>query len=433
MKCIFITLTILCLISGYAFFTGQAENGSQDKASVEDTFTLNVYGNADLNEVIDQADIDYVSEIINGTAKKTHLADANNDGNIDKADIIFIESIITGEEPNITIIDCNNRTITIKKPVKRIITTCPTAARTISHLDAAKNIVGVDDRTVSNAKKLIFVQAYPELSKLPTIGMWSDPSQETILSLAPDVIFAWDFSGNSESADLLQENTNIPVVCINPDTGSGYNAPGGPYEAWSTAGYIIDKRERAKELIDYCRNEFSLITEITSEISEKDKPEVYLDFVSRGATDISWAAIKFDTLELAGGINVASELDPTSSWGSVQISKEQLIKWNPEIILLHGFQNPKLSKEKIMSDSVLQTITAVKNCRIYYIRDGWMGSDPTTGLAETFYMARIFHPEEFSDIDITSKYNEVLKSFYRADGLYSWLLKESGLYHTWNN
>lgn len=50
-------------------------------------FTLKIYGNANLDDAIDQRDIVYVEGIINGTLEYNDLADANNDGNIGREDI----------------------------------------------------------------------------------------------------------------------------------------------------------------------------------------------------------------------------------------------------------------------------------------------------------------------------------------------------------
>ncbi len=57
-----------------------------------------IYGNANLDNVIDENDITYVNNVIIGTAKPTELADANLDDEIDEQDIQQIEQIINQSE-----------------------------------------------------------------------------------------------------------------------------------------------------------------------------------------------------------------------------------------------------------------------------------------------------------------------------------------------
>ena len=46
-------------------------------------FTLNIFGNANMDYIIDERDIAYIEDIIGGSKEPTDLADADGDGNID--------------------------------------------------------------------------------------------------------------------------------------------------------------------------------------------------------------------------------------------------------------------------------------------------------------------------------------------------------------
>ena len=54
-------------------------------------FTLMIFGNANMDDTIDELDIEYVHGIIDGANGPTKLADANNDGKIDEKDINQIQ------------------------------------------------------------------------------------------------------------------------------------------------------------------------------------------------------------------------------------------------------------------------------------------------------------------------------------------------------
>lgn len=83
--------------------------------------TLQVFGNANMDDTIDDLDIEYVQGIIAGENEVTDLADANRDGQVDASDITQINSIINKEATNLTLMDSGGNIVTISLPVERII------------------------------------------------------------------------------------------------------------------------------------------------------------------------------------------------------------------------------------------------------------------------------------------------------------------------
>ena len=58
-------------------------------------FTLDIFGNANLDDTIDEMDVAYVEGVIKGTNTATNLSDANFDGKVDLQDVNQIEKIIS--------------------------------------------------------------------------------------------------------------------------------------------------------------------------------------------------------------------------------------------------------------------------------------------------------------------------------------------------
>ena len=56
--------------------------------------TLKIFGNANMDQVIDEKDLAYVKDVIGGKEQTTEFADANNDGKIDAQDIDQIQALI---------------------------------------------------------------------------------------------------------------------------------------------------------------------------------------------------------------------------------------------------------------------------------------------------------------------------------------------------
>lgn len=380
-------------------------------------FVLEVFGNANMDDTIDEEDVEFVNGIIDGTNDETELSDANYDGQIDKEDVTQIEMIMAGEETELTLIDMADRIITIPYPIERIVSSSMDGIRIIVQLGDADKIVGVPSRLVSENVRIPAV-VHPELTELPTVGEESDIGSyaELIISLDPDMII-----GSSSNADELQVKTGIPVVCL-------WTQGCLDFDIYRVMGTILGKEKKSEELISFADDKLSDVTDITSQIPEDEKPRVYMELYRNFITPI-----KYDPIDLAGGVNVAA--DCVGDY-SVQISKEQLIAWNPDIIVLQRMwaksdsSYSKAQVEDILSDPDYQDLNAVLSGDVYHTIGHSAGWDPATGVVETIYMSKLFHPDKFADVNMEVEGNEILEVFYGTDGLYTDMAKGRRL-HEW--
>lgn len=374
--------------------------------------TKNVFGNANMDEVIDEEDIEYVRGIIEGTNEVTDLADANYDGEIDEEDITQIELIISGEEKVLTVIDSAGRIVTVPQPIERVVTTWIPALRNVVILDAADKVIGIDSSTASGGFKYFCIQAHPELLDLPTVGTYSEPNMEAILELKPDVVFS--YSSYPDVADSIQEKTGIPVVCTRYVEPSKFDRT---YESLKLTATILDEEERVEWLISYVGDKLDRITKITGEIPEEEKPKVYA-LVWRGITQ----TMDYAPVELAGGINVAKEFLLSQGLESAQINPEQVIIWNPDVIFLRG------TVAQLLEDHAgLEATTAVKEGNVYQIFGPYICHDLIQLVVETYYMAKLLHPDEFYDLDVEYEANRMFEEVYGADDLYNKVQEARGV------
>ena len=340
----------------------------------------------------------------------------------DVGDAAYVYAYWDGKPKTIT--DQYERSVTFYRPSERIIATSLVNVRTVVQLGMADNLVGVFSSIVSSPNKpqMLVLTAYPELDKLSACS--SGTGQENIekmVSLNPDVIF-----GSFKYADTIQDVTSIPAVCIKTPT---HFEEGGSLDAFIVAGKALDKEERSEELISYFNDKVTEITDITSQIPDDEKIKVYLINCcqGRGAITRTWG--NYQPAELAGGINVAKNTVIES--GSSYVTKEQIIYWDPDVILVHGSsKTPWLSIDHVLADEDLQTaqVKAVINENINYTKGYYMGWDPATGTTEIFYMAKLFYPDKFNDLDVEEECNEILENFYGVDGLWTHLLDNTNFY-----
>lgn len=391
----------------------------------EDNYVLDIYGNANEDDTIDMRDITYTARIIFELEDSTALADAYYDGEIDVGDMWQIGLIILGRESELTIIDATDRTVTLNMPIDRIASSSmPQDIQTICALGAADKIVGVPDAITGDGADSFpaIYMSHPELTELPIVGSpyYGGPNLEVIASLEPDLVLV-----GFADADAVQEAIGVPTIAT----------PSADYEAlafkgfkWlKMMGYVLNEQERAEELNSYFNDKLDEVRDVTSDIDEK--PNVYLAFWN----ELTYTPAFYGPVEVAGGKCVAEEGTPgpydPMMW---VVSKEQIIAWNPDIILIHSHLPGThiLSIEDVLSDPDLWSIPAVASEDVYYTKGFQFGWDPATGVIECFYMGKLFHLGEFADLSVEETGNEILEEVYGVDGIWTEMSEVFDLY-TW--
>ncbi|GAC1486899.1 MAG: hypothetical protein NVS1B16_15130 [Pseudarthrobacter sp.] len=79
-------------------------------------------------------------------------------------------------------------------------------------------------------------------------------------------------------------------------------------------------------------------------------------------------------IKLVGGTTPATGNDPVKGSGMVGVDVEQVLRWDPEVILLGNFDNAL--PQDLYSAPVWQTVSAVRNRRVYKVPLGGYRWDP---------------------------------------------------------
>ena len=400
-----------------------------------------IYGNANEDDVLDMRDVTYIKLVIFGKKPATTFADANYDGKISMLDVGQTKLIILGKEAKLTFVDQashkslgskdpTDRVVTIPRPVERVVSLNPEATRIMIALGDADKLVGVD-----SAFPKYLLNTYPKVfqegEKVPIVGSLDNPNLEAILSVKPDVILGG--YGRSRAAnDLIQEKTEITVVWVH---AAGHYSPAieESFDEIEITGLILGKEKKAEEIVSYFKEKIDKVTEVTSDIPASEKQKVYLAFWCSKDVGITRTVQSYSPLNLAGGINIAQDAEgPMYAWGmswehAADVSIEQIIAWNPDIILIMGgSKKAGITAEDVLSDPRLQTINAVKNNKVYYTLGMNYGWDPPRPFFEILLVAKQLYPDRFKDLDLEKEGNEILERFYGVDGLWTELNEERG-------
>ena len=365
--------------------------------------TLEIYGNANEDDTIDMRDLTYVKLIFFGKKPETELADAKYDGKINPLDFIQIKLIIVGKEKEITIVDSADRIVTVKKPVERIITLSEDSAEVLRSIGAKDKIVGVETRI--KTRQLFF----PELSKLPSVGKWNDPDLEAILELTPDLIICYK---KWPSPDKLEDKLPFTVTRFESDE------PGLMKEELRKLGYIFDKKNEAKEFSDFHEGTLCEIEEKILKMEESEKPTVFIEWW-RSYKTMTKGPTLHQICILAGGINIAADLDEKYGTEYPDVDPEWVVEQNPDFIFKTtskkgGYSVDDTSKmkamvEEIMNRPELANVAAVKNGNVVFL--AWEIGDSPSSFIGAAYLAKWFHPELFEDLDPQAIHKEYLEGF----------------------
>ena len=287
--------------------------------SSAEAFTLDIFGNANMDDTIDENDAVFMQGIINGTNNPTELADANYDGKIDELDIAQIELIISGEEKELTILDGIGNAVTIPMPLERIVSIAGSyGPETFCALGAQDKLIGVASYAIENSRQLDSF-----LKDLPGVGGSREPDVEAILKLKPQIVHSYECYYDLQ-AGLKETLTSSGIQLVPLD----FHKPENFSNAIMTMGYLLNKQDRAQKLIDFEDHYLDIIDERVKTLKEEDKPKVYLESYLDYRTAGPGSAENDNVLPRCGGNNIFNDVS-----GVVYIDPELLIQRNPEAVV----------------------------------------------------------------------------------------------------
>lgn len=202
----------------------------------------------------------------------------------------------------------------------------------------------------------------PESTKDATeVGSPMNPDLEIIKSLNPTCVVSVDTLG-SDFEKQFTEN-NIPSMFVNLSTVNGLK------ETIANLGEKFDKSEKAVEIIAELENKENELN-----LSKKEnKEDILILFGAPGSvmvsTDNSYVG---NLVKIAGGNNIFE----SESSSFIQVNMEEIIKRNPDKILIMTHAVPEEAKKAVEEEfakATWQQLDAIKNNKVYYLENGYFG------------------------------------------------------------
>lgn len=202
------------------------------------------------------------------------------------------------------------------------------------------------------------------------VGNPMNPDLEIIKSLNPTCVVSVDTLG-SDFEKKFTEN-NIPSMFVNLSSVDGLK------ETITSLGEKFDKSEKANEIIGELEEKESELN-ISSKGNDED---LLILFGAPGSvmisTDNSYVG---NLVKIAGGNNIFE----SESSSFIQVNMEEIIKRNPDKILImtHGIpEDSKKTVEEEFTKETWQQLDAIKNDKVYYLDSEYFGMSANLNVIE---------------------------------------------------
>ncbi len=308
-----------------------------------------------------------------------------------------------------TITDMAGREVTVTENVDTVFSSGAVAAIFIYMVAPDKLLNWNYD--LNDTEKAIILEQYHDL---PNFGQGDGTNYEAVIAAAPSIAISCGTINDSliSSCDELSEKLGIPVVAVDSDLDNSA-------EALRFVGSLLGAEEQAEKLAAYAEKTFEDIAAL-ADIPEEERVRVYY---GNGEDSLETAPNGSSHAQILDKINAVNVADLELGDGSrVQISAEQLLKWDPDVIIVNGEPKASISggsaADAILNNPDYASLKAVQELKVYGTPNApfsWVDRPPGPNrIIGMRYFSALVYPEYVSD-DVTGEIHEFFELFYHVD------------------
>ncbi len=305
--------------------------------------------------------------------------------------ILLISSFFITSAFSSVVIDDAGRIVRLYQTPQRIVSTAPSITEILFAIGAGDRVVGRTD----------FDNYPPEVKSIPSIGGFSTPSYEKIISLRPDLVIV----AKSFSKDLFDKiASSVPVMVLDPhtlkDIANDIRKVGialGLYRNSQAVAFKVEAIERAVRAFSKNHlNKKVLFVLWYNPIMSVNKTT----FIGQMLKDIKVT-------------NITANLP--SPWPMV--NPEYILQQDPDILILPKNSMAYAGRPQFLDSEPWKDLKAVKENKVYYVNDDWVfrpGPRIVYGLME---LAHIVQPSTFSKKLVAIGLNDRVyaKAYYKHE------------------
>ena len=330
---------------------------------------------------------------------------------------------VTEPSAEVTLTDMIGRELTLSPATyRRVVCIGAGALRMYSYIGDVDLLCGVEDidnDTLAERPKMFdavarpYVLAYGDTFRtLPSCGVGGPNAQaaeaEKILVCEPDIVIS-EYE-DVEKADALQEQLGVPVVTLR--TGPNGVFDDAFAQSMELLGKVFGKEERAQSLLSFLNGEIAALTERTASISDEEKPAVYICGLGNwGTTNHLMTAQNYAAFNLANVRNVVTDLGKDGIQ-AIEAEKFAALGEETDIMILDAAAVKNIAPLYQEDPTMFDTCKAWQNGEVYLeMAYNAYYTNYEIALINAWFIAKTVYPEQFSDIDMTEKTNEITQEF----------------------
>jgi iron complex transport system substrate-binding protein len=257
----------------------------------------------------------------------------------------------------------------------------------VDYSDSALNIYPEDPRP--------YMLANHEILNISEVGASRGVVDgEKLLTSGAEILFiAASSEASIESANEIQDKTGIPVVLYY--TGDYVTQKEKVCDSLEMLAEILHKETRYQELTAYFTSVENDLTSRVANVSVSDE-RAYVGGISyRGEHGLDGTNPTYYPFTVLHANNVASNLSNVGQTEYAQVSKEQILAWDPEIIFVGlGTLNAAGGGAiyELQNDVSYKTLTAAKTGEVYLVNpDISAGANYETQLVNAYYTGKVLY------------------------------------------
>lgn len=306
------------------------------------------------------------------------------------------------------ITDMAGRTMTVPLEIESVFSTGPAAAIYLYTLVPDK-LLGWN-YALNDIEKSIILEQYHDL---PNFGQGDAVNYEAVIAAGPTIALNVTSinDGSIDASDALAEQLGVPVVMVSSDL---LDAPA----VYRFMGELFGVEEQAKALAAYAEETFNAISSL--DIPNEEKVRIYYGNGEDSLETAPAGSSHGQIIDLVNAVNVADlELGDGSR---VQISAEQLLAWDPDVIIVNGEPKADMTgsaaAEAILADPLFATLKAVQNGAVYGTPNApfsWVDRPPGPNrIVGMRWLSGLIYPE-YLDYDVDEAVREFFQLFYHVE------------------
>ncbi len=261
--------------------------------------------------------------------------------------LLVISTGVIAQEFPVTITDSLGEEVKLEEKPTRIISISPNMTEILFAVGAGENVIGVTK----------FADYPQEATEVDKIGSIMEPNIEKIITMEPDVVIASSVN-KMKTIERLKE-LDVKVA------GFSANSVDKAIGNIKTVAELTGNQEKGETIVAEMYIKIGEMTNLVEDhLENNEKKKVFYEIWNDPLYTAGENNFIDDLINMAGGINIGRLAE--GQWP--QYNLEKLLVEDPEVYIStpHSAER-EVSKEKIKNRDQYQSISAIKNDRVYVI------------------------------------------------------------------